>query len=325
MADYVVNNGNIQMMIRDLGIGNNYVEYWVKTDQYTYNHQQKWSATGHGVETFDMNNRGSWQYVGNCYVGGSQNVSFTMYNASLGFPTYTYTVWISRASVPPPPYFVDVHPISSSAIHTVFYGAGDGNSPLREWQLGYGTDPNYPQYFVGSSGTLDVGGLDNRYTWYFWARGRNDIGWSGWSGRAQARPWTVPDPPTIVTVSAITQRSLHTSFSGNWDGGTGVDNWQLAYGQDPNNPQVFLDSQNNGLTDLTNLDPGKTYYFWARGHNAVGWGGWSPKAVATLIAGARINDAGVWQRAVPYVNVGGVWQLARPWIKDAGVWKESQQ
>lgn len=322
MADYTYPNGNITMMIRDLGIGNNYVEYWVLTDQYTYNHQQQWSGTGHNVETFDMNNRGSWQYIGNCYIGSSQNVSFTMYNANIGFPTYTFTVWINRQSVPPAPKWADVHPSSSSSVYARFDSAGDGGAAVDIWQIGYGIDPNAPQYFTNNY-VANIGGLDNRYTWYFWGRGHNAVGWGPWNNRVSAIPFRIPDVPTPVSLSVVTQNSVVAEFkAGPWDGGTPLKEWQIGYGLDPNTPQLFRSLPKVQLSDLS---PGRTYYFWSRTRNDVGWSGWSPVRLTTLIAGARVLDAGVAKRAVPYVNVGGVWKLARPWAKSGGVWKETLQ
>lgn len=322
MADYTYKNGNITMMIRDNGIGNNNVEYWVLTNSSTFNHQQDWSATGYGRQTFDMNNRGTWQYIASCYIGSSQNVSFTMYDEGLGFPTYTFTVWINRATAPPAPSWADVHPTSSSSIYARFASNGDGGAGVDIWQIGYGTDPNNVQYTTNTYGA-DIGGLSNAYTWYFWGRGHNSVGWGPWSARASAIPFRVPPAPSAVSLSLITQNSLRTAFSSTGDGGTPVREWQLAYGQDPNTPQVYVPS--NGTLDLSNLDPGKQYYFWARGRNDVGWGAYSPRSQATLMAGARVNDGGIWKRAVPYVKDGGAWKLARPWAKSGGVWKETLQ
>jgi hypothetical protein len=321
MTDHVIQNGNIQMMIRDTG---SWVEYWVLTDQWTYNHQQQWSGTGFGVSTFDMNNRGTWQYVNHVYIGAGagQNVSFTMYDSGLGFPTRTYTVFIPRATAPPPPRFTDVHSTGTSTVHTQFVSQGDGGTPVREWQLAYGTNPNGASYYVGSNGINDVGGLSSGVWWYFWARGRNDVGWGGWSGRAQAFTWRVPDAPSPVTFSLITQTSIRAHFVGGFNGGESVDQWQLAYGRSSDvNVATLLTS--NGTTDLSNLDPGQVYYFWARGRNAVGWGPWSSVRSQALRAGSLVKVGGVWKRALPYVNVNGVWKLAKPYARKSGVWKET--
>lgn len=266
--------GNITMRITDEGYN---VSFWVLTNSQTYNHQQQWSWSDSGVMTFDMNNRGTWQLVGRVGIPNSRNVGWTIYNASLGFPTTTISMFVNRATVPPAPTINDAHPISTSAIHVGFYGNGDGGAGIEEWQIGYGVDPNGPQYYIGSNGQTDIGGLWNTQTWYFWARGRNSQGWGGWSNRASAIPWNVPSPPTVVTPSAPTNNKIHASFRNTWDGGTGVDNWQVGYGTDPNTPQLFWDNANSGEVDITGLLQNSNYYFWARGHNSVGWGGWGPR------------------------------------------------
>lgn len=323
MVDHVIQNGNIQMMIRDTG-GN--VEYWVLTDRYTYNRQQDWSGTGYSRRTFDMSNRGTWQMIAAYYVGpgAGQQVEFTMYDEGLGFPTRTLSVFAPRATPPEAPYFIDVRATGSSTAHTQFYGRGDGGTPIREWQLAYGTDPNGAQNYIGSNGVNDIGGLASGNWYYFWARGRNDVGWGPWSDRAQAFIWRVPDAPSPVYFDLIAQRSLRAMFNGGFAGGfeagAAIREWQLAYGKDPNVAQVYIAS--NGTSDLSNLDPGQTYYFWARGRNDVGWGPWSPVRAQTLRAGGWVKVNGVWRRALPYVKVNGVWKLAKPWVKQAGVWRE---
>lgn len=91
------------------------------------------------------------------------------------------------ATEPDPPSPVGFHRVDQVAIEYQFRGNSDGGLPIREWQIGYGRNPSYPEYFTGSNGTTLIGGLTPATTWYFWSRGRNDIGWSGWSARSQAR------------------------------------------------------------------------------------------------------------------------------------------
>ena len=315
--------GNVTLRITDEGYN---VSFWVLTDQYTFNHQQPWSWSDSGVMTFDMNNRGSWQLVGRVGVPNSRNIGWTLYNSGLGFPTGSVSMYVNRATAPPPPRFIANYGTGINSIHTQFVSQGDGGSPIREWQLAYGMNPNGADYYVGSNGVNDIGGLASGQWWYFWARGRNDLGWSGWSGRVQAYTWRVPDAPSAVYFSLITQQSIRAQFNGGFAGGfeagAAVQEWQLAYGKSSDvNAATLLSS--NGTSDLANLDPGQMYYFWARGRNVVGWGPWSPIRAQALRAGAMVNDNGVWKRALPYVNVNGVWQLAKPYAKSAGVWKET--
>jgi hypothetical protein len=119
------------------------------------------------------------------------------------------------------PSWYDVHPTSSSSIYAQFSGNGDGGAAIDIWQIGYGTDPNYPQYYVDTY-AYDIGGLNNAYTWYFWGRGHNSQGWGNWSSRISAVPFRVPDPPTVVTLTQSDKQQDSHPFTGNWDGGTPV-------------------------------------------------------------------------------------------------------
>lgn len=324
MADYTVNiSGSTTLMIRDTG-GN--VEFWVKTGSQTWNNQQPWSfhanGSSSGTRYFRMLRGGFWQKFGEVYVGYDQDVRFTIVNSGLGFPTYDFWQHISRSTVPGAPVMQQAYPISSSTIHVVFQGTTDGGMPILEWQIGYGPNSGGPSYLVGSSGTSDVGGFSSGQSVYFWARGRNAIGWSSWSNRLMATTWRAPDPPRPVNVSAVTQNSVFTQIVDQHDGGTAILERQLGYGLDPDNPTTFA-GEFSGENSLTNLDPGKRYYFWGRSRNSVGWGPWSERREIDLIAGARVLVGNDWKRAVPYVKVGGVWKVVRPWVRDAGVWKES--
>lgn len=328
MADHVWGiGGGAEMMIRDLGIANGHVEFWFHAGAQTWNNQQTWgydAGWGYQQGDFKLNTGGGWHHLGTVHIPTSRNVMMRMIGEGLGWPTSDRTVYISRATVPPAPRFISAYATGTSSVHTQFVGQGDGGTPVREWQLAYGMNPNYADYYIGSNGINDVGGLTGGAWWYFWARGRNDIGWGPWAARWQAFTWRVPDAPTPVTLDLLTQTSLRTRFWGGFDGGTPVVQWQLAYGLTPDvNAATLVTS--NGTYDLSNLVPGATYYFWSRGRNAVGWGPWSAVRAQALRAGAFVNDANsIPKRALPYVKYNGVWRLARPYVKVGGVWRETQ-
>ena len=86
---------------------------------------------------------------------------------------------------------------------------------------------------------------------------------------------------------------------------------------------LFGDVPEWGGLLVEDLSPGRTYYFWGRGRNSIGWGSWSERRSVVLVAGARVLVGFVWQRAVPYVRVGGIWKVSQPFVKDAGVWKKA--
>lgn len=324
MADYTRQiSGSTTLMIRDLG---GWVEFWVKTGSSTWNNDQQWSFYANGGESGIRKARmvagGGWQQFGSVYVSYNQSVRFTIYASGLGFPTYDFWQDISRSTVPQTPYMWDTIAISSSYIRVQFSGGYDGGSPILEWQVGYGGNGSYPEGFWASNGYSEIGPFAPGQRVYFWARGRNAIGWSDWSNRTDTATWRTPDSPNPVGFSDVTQTSVRTSFIDRYDGGTAVVERQLGYGLDPNTPSSFA-GDISGVNLLTNLDPGRTYYFWARNRNSVGWSSWSDRSQLNLIAGARVFDAGQWKRAVPYIKVAGVWRVARPWVRNAGVWKET--
>lgn len=129
---------------------------------------------------------------------------------------------------------------------------------------------------------------------------------------------TLPPPPRPEATVTLTQTSIRHKFKSTGDGGTPVREWQLGYGTNPKTPEIFIRSQ--GSSDIDDLQPGTTYYFWSRGRNDVGWGKWSVRSDTRTFAGARIKRGNSWRQAVPYVHVNGYWRLAEPYVKRKGVW-----
>lgn len=324
MVDYTVGiGGSSTMMIRDTGSD---VEFWFRTGEYTWNNQQQWSYIANGknsgVREFRLLRGGFWQKFGEVRVVYDQDVTFKIFGAGLGFPTYTFTQHINRTTVPPAPTVTSAVGTSSSQIRVIFHGNGSGGSPVLEWRIGYGTSSSGPLHDVVSDGDTVIGGFPSGQRNYFWARARNALGWSAWSNRREATTWRVPDAPNVVAFTQIKQTSVRTQFTDRGNGGTAVVERQLGYGLSSVAPTAYA-NHSSGINVLSSLDPGKTYYFWARNRNSVGWGPWSARTQVTLIAGARVRDGNVWKRAVPYVRVNGVWKVARPWVKRSGVWKET--
>lgn len=126
--------------------------------------------------------------------------------------------------------------------------------------------------------------------------------------------------PIMPVLTHIAQKSIRVTFTVP-EGGAPIDGKQLGYGTDPDTPTTIVSA--TGDDAISGLSPATTYYVRARTHNAAGYSAWSTPLIARTIAGAYVNDDGVWKEAIPYVRSGGVWKVARPWINIAGTWKEA--
>ena len=195
MTDYTSPTGSGGMMlIRDLG---NEVQFHIIAgSSQTFVGSLNWSwnsSTGAGGSaSVTYPSGGQWLYLGSIYVDATQDIRFAIGatgTSGLGGPS-EFTVNISRAptaTVPGAPTPVYLNNIGHTTMQYGFQGTTDGGSPIREWQIGYGTDPNNPQATIASNGQSTISGLNLATRYYVWSRGRNDIGWGPWSARWDAR------------------------------------------------------------------------------------------------------------------------------------------
>lgn len=135
---------------------------------------------------------------------------------------------------------------------------------------------------------------------------------------------SVPPAPTPITlvVNNNAQTTIPYSFKSNGDGGSSIIEWQVGYGTSSTTYQNTM-LATTWTPIVSGLTPGKTYYFWVRGRNAIGWGNWSSRTSSRTIAGARIKVAGAWKEAIPYIRVLGTWKIAQPYVRVSGKWKKT--
>jgi hypothetical protein len=326
MTDYTTPSGAGQLMVRDQGYT---VEFWVYAGYNLSWNNLRFSVDANGGTTqFRINYHATrvWMQVGSINVGSDQTITYRLLDAtgttSIGGPT-SMSVSLNRGRQPDPPQQPRIDAITQNSFLVNFADNYDGGVGIDYRQILWSTNPNGggPSQAVGV-GQAWIGGLAQGTRYYVWAQSHNGKGWSNLSVRSEFVTWDVPEATTPVRFHDLTQTSIGYQFVGNGQGGTGVVEWQIAYGQDPNTPTNFLSSPGDSI--ITGLQPATTYYVWSRGRNAVGWGPYSSRSEIRTIAGASVCVNNVWRDAVPYVKVAGVWQVARPWVKVAGVWKESQ-
>lgn len=327
MVDYTRTTGTTgTMMIRDLG---STIEFWFKAGYSNdYWNGMSFTVTANGsADTFTVNysTGAAWLRVRTKSVTSTQTITFRLNTATgtngMGGPT-SFSQYIDRGSPPGASSVPTISSIGSTQAIVSFSDGSNGGLPIDTRQIGYGTSGTYPSTLVTSDRSTLITGLTPGVRYYAWARAHNSKGWGPWGPRATFVTLRVPDVPSSVTFSGLTQTSVITRFTGNGNGGSAVTGWQLAYNTANTTAGATIVASGGTLT-VTGLEPGTTYYFWSRGQNAVGWSGWSPVKSTVTIAGAWIKVGLVWKQAVPYVRVGGVWKVARPWARVAGVWKES--
>lgn len=119
-------------------------------------------------------------YPGTWYALWAKNASVKGWS-DFSAPTVLRTKRVPDA--PEPVQFTDVQQRSLVAHIGYEGGRWDGDSPVVEWQFGYGLNPNAGEFFV-SGAPLALSDLQPGQRYYFWARVRNAIGWSAWSVRS---------------------------------------------------------------------------------------------------------------------------------------------
>lgn len=329
MTDYPRDiGGGTTIMIRDLE--NGWVEFWVKTGASTYNYQQEWSYAVGGFNPgrlyFRMEKGGNWQRAGNHYygdIGLDYDIGMSIQNSGIGFPSYGFSVHVSRARPPAPPVPPHIFGVGDTWIDIGWGGDGGwGGASITGREFWWSTDGIARNLVANGGARFTLGGLWTGGSYNIWARNGNSAGWSGFSGASYVRTLRIPDAPTPVGFYETKQHSTRTTYTydGKWDGGTPVREWQIGYGRDPNVAQAYV----SGVDVLIdNLVPGAKYYFWARGRNDIGWGPWSVRSEVQLHAGAYVNVQGVWKNALPWVKVNGVWRLTTPRVADSSTWRET--
>jgi hypothetical protein len=327
MVDYDFSSGEGTLRIRDLGT---VVEFWVQAGYTNFNWDPlKFSFTANGhtyYEDIDYNTGSPWVKVGSVSVTSSQTVTFRLLTAtgtsSLAGPT-TVSRYLDRATVPDPPTAPTFSGLWSTYVTVSFNDGDNGGIAIDTRRIGYGTSSSAPQQYITSDRSTKITGLTPNKVYYFWAQTHNSKGWSALSARRSIETLSVPPAPSKPMISAVTQTSAHVEFTVPTDtGGTPITSMELAY--NTVNSVTGATIQTVGkISNVNNLHPGNTYYFWARSKNAIGYGPWSIVASAKTLAGAKIKVGLVYKDAVPYVKDSGVWKVATPWGRQGGIWKRS--
>jgi hypothetical protein len=220
MTDYSVGTGTGgALIIRDLG----------STVQAIV-HNGNGSTWANGVPwSLYLNDGAAGSTSGSFNIAGGQDivvwqgnittnmkVTFNMGStgtSGLGGPA-TVVANIQRATVPGAPIMIGIDQLAHQSFRVRFSGTTDGGSPITQWQIGYGLDPNNVQYTTGSNGTTTIATtFPPGSTVYAWARGANAVGWGPWSARASG----LLLPGVKVRVSGVYRDAIpYVKLNGVW-------------------------------------------------------------------------------------------------------------
>ena len=178
-----------------------------------------------------------------------------------------------------------------------------GSPWVNVWAGGIG-DGQSVAFQVGDTGT--------------WGFGGGGVLW-GDVNRA-----TVPPAPKNVagTPDQITATGMRYQFRETGNGGSAIIRWEYQCSTTADfSGAGWTTAPMSGDVVRSDLIPGTTYYWRARGVNSEGNGARSAVVSARTLGGGRVRVAGVWKDTAVWLRVLGVWKRAAVWEKVAGVWK----
>ena len=218
------------------------------------------------------------------------------------------------------------HTNSTTTVYVAAYldllnGWSSNGTWPASWSGGWGSGSNNVYRNIGTNGSSLVAGD----AYYYFARGSSDYNvsfqaqaqnYTGYPGHTITvtipKAVTVPPTPTFRAIDQITNTSMRVPFNSGGDGGSAIIRWELEYGTASNFSNAVLVTSNGGST-ITGLTPKTTYYFRARGVNAVGTGAWSSVTSAkthdvpggvtnTIVNGSLTHESCQLSFAVPTTN-----------------------
>jgi hypothetical protein len=186
------------------------------------------------------------------------------------------------------------HTSTTTTVHVAAYldllnGWSSSGTWPASWSGQWGSGSNNVYRNIGQNGSSLVAGNDDYNitrgttdkTVTFQAQAQNYTGYPSHSITVTVpKKQTVPPAPTFLGLDTVTNTSMRARFSSNGDGGSAITKWELQYAK-ASNFSGAVTVVSNGTSTLTGLSSNTSYYFRARGVNAIGAGAWSSVASAT--------------------------------------------
>lgn len=297
MADYGVGNRGTLRVTDDGSVVRFYV---LCSDPQTFVGSYRWYGTVNGVGVggtislprgFGIRELGAWSVGYTQYVTiGQQATGTSGLGGAASFNTYIF-----RPTVPSPPTSVGVDQITATSARYRFSGNSNGGSGILEWQAQTATNSAFSANVqtVGSNGTTTFTGLLPGNTYYFRSRGRNAVGWSGWSNTISA--YVGLPAPTLTGWSQNSSGGLVATWSAP-STTTGLTGYRLQVARDANFTTGVqnIDVGNVLTATATGLAGGRIYYARVAARTAGGVNAYSSSRNTMLVLAA--GDLNGWTR-----------------------------
>lgn len=147
----------------DGGMGIDAAELW-----YSFDPSPRWAVGGRDAWVSGLSPKTRYFFWGRVHNARGWS----------GFGPRSEAWTVGVPDQPEPPVVYAFNPIK--ALATLRRKPRDGGVRIEEFQIGYGIDPNTPQYTVPGM-EVTVSNLQPARMHYFWIRARNAVGWSPWS------------------------------------------------------------------------------------------------------------------------------------------------
>lgn len=313
MADYGVGTRGTLRVTDDGSVVRFYV---LCGDPQTFVSQYRWGGTVNGVGVggtinlprgFGIRELGAWGVGYTQYVNIGQQATGTQgLGGAASFNTYIF-----RPTAPGAPISRAVDEITATSARYRFEGTTDGGSGIIEWQAWTATDAGFTQNVqaVGSNGTTTFTGLLPGNTYYFRSRGRNAVGWSGFSNTISA--YVGLPAPTMKTWAQNSTGGLVATWSAP-STTTGLTGYRLQVARDANFTSGVqnIDVGNVLTATATGLAGGRIYYARVAARTAGGVNAFSSSLNTMLVLDS--GDLDGWTRvgtkpaAISYYTTAGI-------------------
>jgi len=206
------------------------------------------------------------------------------------------SAWLNITLAPPePPTSLSATALGNTSIAVAFTAGGANGSPITNYKYALSTNGGAS---YGAFTALDpadaltpitISGLTGGITYHIKLKAVNDMGDSAESSATSTTTLVVPDAPTNLSASNITETTVDISFTAGADNGYAITNYQYALSTNGGSTYSTFTALNPADTTspitITGLTANTSYHIKLKAVNSAGAG---PESAAVAIVAADV-------------------------------------